>query len=242
MKRLALLTLLCLAAPLWAAPPTLKIPAEIKATGDYVTFTPETDAKAVTYVSQSGVDAFPSELLKDPRSFVLPVRGLPPARYQFTAVGTLNDEQARQTFVVVVGTPAPPVPPGPQPPNPDDPTPDPFGGAQSAAPAFRCLIVYESADLSKLPPAQLTAITSAQVRDYLNTHCAVGPDGKTREWRVWDSDTNVSAESPLWQKMMAKKRTKLPWLYLGNGTKGYDGPFPENTDRLMAILKKYGGN
>jgi hypothetical protein len=106
----AALLLMLLAAPVWADGPKITIPAEIPASGDYVVVTPDTTAKAISYVAQSGVDAFPSSMLRDPRTFVLPVRGLPAGRYQFTAVGTLNDEQSTATFTVVVGTGPPPAP------------------------------------------------------------------------------------------------------------------------------------
>lgn len=129
MTRYALFLLLW-AAPAWAAGPTIQIPDEIVATGDYVTVTPQTDAKSIVYVGLSGVDAFPSEFLKDSRSFVLPVRGLAQGRYNFRAVGTLNDEQSTKGFAVIVGTPPAPVPV----PVPPAPTPtDPFQAALQAA-------------------------------------------------------------------------------------------------------------
>jgi len=115
------------AAAAVCAAPTIDIPPEIVATGDYVIFTPgpTTTAKAISYVGRSGVDPFPSHLFEDKRTFVLPVRGLSPDTYKFAAVGTLNDSQTTHDFVVVVGK-KPPVPPGPgptppNPPNPNDP-------------------------------------------------------------------------------------------------------------------------
>jgi hypothetical protein len=238
-RRFAFVLTLFLAAPLWAAdPPTLNIPDEIKAQpGAWVVIAPDTTAKAVTYVALDGLSAFPSSELKDPRKLVVnaPAAG----RFRFVAVGTLNDEQAVKAFVIVVGD-APPVPPGPGP--GPGPGPDPFGGGMTAAaPAFRCLIVYESADLSKLPPAQLTAITSAAVRDYLNAHCVAGPDGKTKEWRVWDASVNTSNESATWQKVMARPRKSIPWITIGNGKAGYEGPLPPDVNSTLELLKRFGG-
>lgn len=103
MNRLALATVVLAVFPAAADPPRLVIPAEVEAVGDYVRVSPDTTAKSVTYVGRSGVGPFPNELLADKRVFVLPVRGLPEGRYAFTAVGTLNDEQAVAEFVVVVG-------------------------------------------------------------------------------------------------------------------------------------------
>lgn len=45
-----LLLLLAFACPAFAAPPKLTLPAEVKATGDYVVVSPETDAVSVVYV------------------------------------------------------------------------------------------------------------------------------------------------------------------------------------------------
>ena len=125
MKGSALFSLL-LSAGLLAAPPTIDVPPEIKPTGDYATFAPDTKttAKAITYVGLSGVDPFPSEMLRDPRAFVVPVRGLAPGRYEFRAVGSLNDEHAIKAFAVIVGTPAPtPLPPTVPPTTPTNPAP-----------------------------------------------------------------------------------------------------------------------
>lgn len=135
MKRHAfgVLALLLLACHGWAAPPSLKIDAEIKPAGQYATFTPSGDCVAVVYVGLSGVDPIPSAVLKDGRMFLLDTRGLAVGRYKFAAVGAGKEgEQARADFVVVVGD----VPPGPEPgpgPNPPKPPDDPLFGALQAA-------------------------------------------------------------------------------------------------------------
>jgi hypothetical protein len=128
MRTLALLLVLCSTA--FAAPPVVDIAPEIQATSEYVTVQPKTDAVAITYVAQSGVEPFPSVMLKDPRTFVLPTRGLAVGRYKFVAVASLDDEHTRVDFVVVVGN-APPVvvtpdtPVEPDKPAPVDPTTKP---------------------------------------------------------------------------------------------------------------------
>jgi hypothetical protein len=120
MMRTALLLLLLWPACAWPAPPTLKIPPEIKPAGQYAMLAPDTDAVAVTYVGLDRVDPIPSAVLKDGRLFLLDTRGLAKGRYRFAAVGAGKDgEQARTDFVVVVGD----APPGPTPP---DPTPGPI--------------------------------------------------------------------------------------------------------------------
>lgn len=136
-------------------------------------------------------------------------------------------------MLVTVGTPAPPVPPVPPvPPAPPAPIPEP---------GFRVLIVYKTADLSKMPAAQVNAIHSGAVRDYLDAKCAVGADGKTKEWRMWDADINPSAETALWQTAFKRAAGKtLPWVIVSNGTTGFEGALPADSDALLALLKKYG--
>lgn len=125
--RRALLAVLLFAGPVLADPPRLSLPPEIKAAGDYATLNPDTDGVSVVYVGQSGVSAFPSEFLRDPRAFVLPVRGLAAGKYTFVAVAaSKTGEQASGAFSVVVGEP--PAPPGP-PPDPGPGPTDPFEAA-----------------------------------------------------------------------------------------------------------------
>ncbi len=129
--------------------------------------------------------------------------------------------------------PTPPVPPiPPLPPKPDPPIP---------APGLRVLIVYETADLGKLPAGQLAALYSADVRAYLNAKCVKGPDGKTAEWRLWDRDISVVGESKLWQDAMARPRKSLPSVIISNGATGYEGPLPSSIAETLALLKKFGG-
>jgi hypothetical protein len=144
------------------------------------------------------------------------------------------------TCVVTVEGVQPPGPsPGPIPPTPPGPTPP--GPAPIPGDGFRVLMVYESADLTKLPPDQLNVLYSQKVRDYLNTHAAKGPDGKTPEWRIWDANVPTGAEAKVWQDAMAQKRDKLPWLIVSNGKTGFAGPLPPNTDAMLRLLQQYGG-
>lgn len=103
----SMLAALATASAAVAGPPALKIPEEVRATQQYVRFDPETDAKGVIYIGLSGVEAFPSEELKDPRRFLLDTRGLAEGRYGFAAVGAgATGEQTRVNFTVVVGAEA----------------------------------------------------------------------------------------------------------------------------------------
>lgn len=100
-------------------------------------------------------------------------------------------------------------------------------------------------DTSKsLPADQQLALTSGDVRAYLNATCPVGADGQTREWRLWDASVNATNESPLWQDALARAKGKpLPWVIVSNPDKGggFEGPLPANSAALLDLLKKYGG-
>ncbi len=134
---------------------------------------------------------------------------------------------------------------GPQPPPPkpiDPPQPKPVDPpAPIPAAGLHVLVVYESADLSKYPSGQQAAIYAKSVRDYLNATCPAGPDGKTRQWRMWDKDTDATEEQKLWQDALKRARTQTPWVIVSNGTTGFEGPLPASADEMLALLKRYGG-
>jgi hypothetical protein len=183
-------------------------------------------------------------------------------RFELIAIGKANDGTVTADADVIditvggvtpvpVPTPTPtpgPVPPtpGPIPPTPT-PTPTPTPGPTPPSPApipgdgLRVLIVYESKALPSLPKGQISALYSATVRDYMNTHCAKGPDGKTAEWRCWDADVDASGEPAIWQDAMKRPRTSLPWVIISTGKAGYEGPLPATADDLIALLKRFGG-
>jgi hypothetical protein len=138
--------------------------------------------------------------------------------------------------------PIPPTPtptPGPPTPGPTPPTPTP---APIPAPGLHVLMVYESGELSKLPPAQLSVLYAKSIRDYLQAKCPVGPDGKTKEWRIWDQNTDASGDAPVWRDAMKRPRTSVPWIIVSNGTSGYEGPLPASIDEALKLLKQFGGD
>lgn len=135
---------------------------------------------------------------------------------------------------------AEPVPPGPTPPGPTPPGPTPPPSpAPIPADGFRVLIVYETAD--RLPQEQQAILYSKVVRDYLNAKCVLGPDNKTREWRIYDKDIATDGESKIWQDAMKRPRSKLPWIVISTGKVGYEGPLPDTVDAALELLKKFGG-
>lgn len=168
----------------------------------------------------------------------------PPGKYRVSVTAIDFDskkvERARFNFVVE-GKPVPPDPgPGPVPPDPGPgPTPDP---APIPVQGFRVLIVYESADLTdsaKMPATQVNALTSKTLHEYLDSKCVAGP--KVKEWRIWDKDENGANEAKHWQDAMKRPRKSLPWIIISDGKTGYEGPLPVDAQKIVDLLKKYGG-
>lgn len=157
-------------------------------------------------------------------------------------------ESSQLILTIIDSKPPQPVPPGPGPkpddppaPKPDDPK-APFAGMTDG---LRMLIVEESADRSKMPAEQQRILFSKVFRDYLRSKSPMGPDGKTYEFRIWDKDTDPSADGKTWQDALkrakATKDFKTPWIMVGNGKDGWEGPLPVKFDEALALVKKYGG-
>ena len=235
MRLLSVTLTLLLASAVAASPPALKIPAENKPVDGYVLISPSTDAANVLYISLDGVFPLPSVLLKDPKCFVLPAGGLKPGKYRFIAVGAKDGEMSRADFAVVIDSPPSP----PEPPTPPTPPPPPVPPAPIAVDGFRVLIVYESADLPKMPAAQQEILFGQKVRDYLRDKCVTGADGKTKEFRIWDKDIAVEGDAKHWQDAMARKRDEHPWLIISNGKTGYEGKLPADENAFIELAKKY---
>jgi hypothetical protein len=150
--------------------------------------------------------------------------------------GKTKVETARIT--VVIGEPVPPVPPTP--PNPPVPPTPPAPPAPIPTAGFRVLIIYKESDVGKLTPGQMAAIYGKDTRDYLNSKCAVGPDSKTKEWRIYDAGVDVSGESEVWRGAMKLERKTLPWIVVSDGKAGFSGPLPDKIEDTKALLSKYG--
>lgn len=140
-------------------------------------------------------------------------------------------------FSVRVEDGSAPVPPGPS------PTPDPPGPTPTPPPipgdGLRVLIRYESGELQKVPATMTGVLYSMRLRTYLDSVCAMGPDGKTREWRIFDKDVDVSGESPTWQAAMKRPQQTNWWITISNGKTGFEGALPTNVDDTIALIKRY---
>lgn len=232
MKRAAL-TLLLLAAPLWAAPPSVKLPATLEVeSGGWVVITAETDGKAVKFVPlDPGLKQFPPVLVTDPKTFVATA---PDGTYRVLAYsGNADGPSEPAVCTVKVGKPTPPKPPEP-------PTPPP-GPAPIMADGLHVLIVYESADLARYTRQQLNALYSTAVRAYADQKCAKGLDGKTPEFRCWDQNAPDAGAAKHWQMAMKRSRGSLPWLVVSNPQKGggFEGALT-SPEQVLELMRRYG--
>ena len=187
------------------------------------------------YPLSSGIQPLPSEAITIKPGFFLGV--VPgPGTYKLGVVpakcvnGKAVIGQAKTILVVVGGQPPlPPVPPTPPGPTPPTPTPAPIPAA-----GLNVLIVYESAELSKLPAAQWLVLFSQPFRDWLDSTC--------KDWRIYDKDVSTANESKTWQDAMKLPRQQTPWLIISNPAKGgYQGPLPGTVDETKALIAKYAG-
>jgi hypothetical protein len=160
--RQALFLLLALAAP---AAAELKIAGELKVPANrIVRLSAEGAAEGAACIwDVSDEDRADLEELKGGRLLFTGPAGAYKVKLRAIRLdrdGATQIETARAT--VVIGDPPPPVPPGPTPPGPTPPGPTPPGPTPGPAPipeaGLRVLIVYESSELSKLPPAQANVL------------------------------------------------------------------------------------
>lgn len=145
----------------------------------------------------------------------------------YLSVSTVDGARVSLLWVKVKAGkgPLPPPPPIPVPPGPT-PQPPPI-----PATGLRVLIVYET--------SLKTKGLAKEVADYLNAKCVVV--NKQPEWRRFDKDTPMAAESQIWKDAMARPRLSIPWVVISDGTKGFEGPWPEEKADQLALLRKYGG-
>lgn len=232
-RRLALLLPLLLALPAWGQ--TITLPKEVRGEpGSFIKVPAATDCKEVRWYSpDKGLECFPVELLKDSKTAV--VTATAKGRYRlvcWTAKGDAPSDPA--VCVVVIGDAPDPGPgPGPGPNPPDPPQPSPIAGK-------RVLIVYETAEASKLPEKQQQILYGKAVRDYLNAKC--DQDGPVKAWRIWDKDVAADGEDKVWQDALKRPRQSVPWVVIGGKGGGYEGPLPATADEFLALARKHLGD
>lgn len=128
--------------------------------------------------------------------------------------------------------------PGPDPPGPDPP-PDPDDKPPFPADGLHVLIVFETLDATRLTEDQRLIIQGGDVREFLKATCPVGPDGKTRTFRIYDADADVSSDQQVWKAAMGVDRKSLPWLVVSNGKTGFSGPLDMSPEKFKELIQRY---
>lgn len=226
--------------------PKLKLPTEVKGEPTaFIRVQAETDCTTVKWrVADPGLNLFPVDLLKDTKVAV--VTAARPGRYRLTAVAAKGDVPTDiAEVIVVVGNPTPtPTPKPDDPVNPDvkpDPPKPPADLPFPGVTGLHVLIVIERG--KGIPTNQYNAIFAQEVRNYLEAKCAKSTDGGPAR-RVWDQNDDGYADSKVFGdalKRANEKKTSIPWIMIGNGKDGYEGPVPASLSDMLTLLKKYGG-
>jgi hypothetical protein len=184
----------------------------------------------------------------------LTITGVAPGTYHIPAVTVVDGDQTDPVFVkiIVMGegpqppptpdptpTPTPPTPTPPTPPTPPEPKPQP---APIAGDGLRVLIVYDKKSDKILPESQQAILFGQDTLQYLDTVCAVGTDGKTREYRIYPNTAVMDKAEKHWQDAMRRPRQSLPWLIVSNPKiGGYEGPLPASVAEAKSLIGKYEG-
>lgn len=147
-----------------------------------------------------------------------------------TKDGKTKVETARFTLTQE-GQPKPPPPPVP----PDPPAPPTPAGA------LRVLVVYEAADLPKMPAGQRAVLFDQKVRGALKDRTdKAGPDG--RGWNIWDKDLDASGADKFWRDALKRARPKVPYVHLFKGEAAvYEGDLPATSEEMVNLVTKYAG-
>lgn len=143
----------------------------------------------------------------------------------------VSDEQE---ITIGVG-PAPDPDPQPEP-QPEPPQPEPKSPIDW--PGLAVLIVYESGDVGTMPRSQFSSIAGRELRDKLSMLSSRN-EQRQPMWRIHDQHADVSNEQAAFRDAMARPRGSVPWIVIGNGKTGYEGPLPIDTPSIVALIEKY---
>lgn len=242
-RRLPIASLLLL--PLLLAAGPIEMPAEVRVpVGRLGALAITTTGSELQYIVAGGdIDAF-REYDLDPKTIRLRVQAYQAGTADIVAATLVDGKISLAKCHLIFGD-APPVPPGPNPPGPNPPTP-PDPPAPIPLAGLRSLIVYESADVHKLPAAQMKALYSVNLRKALTDYC-IKTDKGLAEWRYWDKDAPTENEPAHWQAAMKLAHEKLSqpgfvsplWILSNGGVGGYCGPFPQSEKEAMDLVEKY---
>jgi hypothetical protein len=166
---------------------------------------------------------------KDTKTFngkyVYQVSGLSDGRVDCIAipegVAVTNASLIEFTLQVATGT---------DPPKPDPPKPDPTSANPFNDDSFHVLIVYDTS--KPLPATQISAMNGVAVETYIKSK---------GDSRIYAHTETGEHDVAVYAAAMKREKKSLPWIMVGKGKSGYEGPMPANTVDMLTLLKKYGG-
>jgi hypothetical protein len=145
-------------------------------------------------------------------------------------VGATSEAQARRVFLRVGTMPQPP---------PVDPKPKPDVKPSTSpikADGLHVLIVYKPGDA--LPSAQNAILYGERARKLLDEKCVTDGRGQ-KAYRIFPDTVEFGGELPVWKEAMARQRQSIPWVIIGNGKDGFEGPLPANVADFETLINKY---
>lgn len=240
MFRCTMLALVLLSGSLFAAPPKLDVPKEVKGDAcDWIVVPAVTDAVSVKWVAvDPNVKFFPVSKLKDQRECVVSVKV--PGKYTIIGVGASDkgEQTVTATVIVVADAKNPDVGPTPNPieptpkPKPVDPPPTPVASARLSV-----VVIEETADAS-VQRAKFfdDKALSALIEKKQHKVIAIDKDIK-------DKDGNVPAK--LVGYLNEAKGKGTPYVVMVDTTTAkivYSGAMPNDPAKALELLIKYGGN
>lgn len=113
---------------------------------------------------------------------------------------------------------------------PSVPAPIPVDG-------LRVVFVEES----ESNPVWFSTLTGDPVlRNWLNDNCVKEPTGEPG-WKIFDEDRDTKNDLPVYQQVLTRPRTSVPWYVVSNGRTGAEGPIGAGVQAndLIAIFSKY---
>lgn len=187
-------------------------------------------------VEATDINRMPTEARRlDPSTWIVEAAG----KYwiDVTVFDAPKNIFAKRKAILEIG-----VGPGPKPPPPPGPGPTPPTPSQVLidGKGLHVLLVYESAEASKLTAAQQQILFGQTIRSFLSQNCAKGADGSS-EFRVLDQDTRYSDAGNKWAKALTRARSSVPWVIVSKDGAGYEGPLPATEEEFVLLVDSYLG-
>lgn len=95
----------------------------------------------------------------------------------------------------------------------------------------RVLVIYESAEMAKLPASQIDVISGPKLRGWCQDH--------GWEFKSWDEEIPILQADEAWQRALNVERTDTPWMVFSNGQSGDSVPLPMSADDAIAKVQEH---